>query len=191
MKRKRGRFRFSPIRTSSSAPFPLFSGPECEYNQFSMPHGALIYIVALLVAASAALLSGAYAWRFRRTSVGRALAGLMTCALFYALGYALELTSGSLSSMLFWNKIQYLGIALEKGIWYWVHIIYTNAILVIGNAFLVLVWWRSPRPRRRQAAILVAGSARRTSTISSGGRTRRWTRPRSRAAVLSAALTNS
>ena len=188
-----------------------------------MLHGPLPYIVTLLIAAAVALFSGAHAWRLPRTAVGKALTGLMACAVFYALGYAFELASIHLGSMLIWNKFQYIGIsfipffwillcaaysgrdawlrrpvvavlfiislttflldatnpfhhlfyraasvdasgpfpviALEKGIWYWVHVVYTNIMLLIGNAFLVLVWWRSRRTYRRQAAILVAGSA--------------------------------
>ena len=187
-----------------------------------MLHGPLPYIIALLIAAAVAFFSGAYAWRLRRSPVGQALAGLMACATFYALGYAFELASRRLGPMLAWNKFQYVGISfipffwillcarysgrdrwlrrpvlavffafslvtllldatnslhqlfyravsvdasglfpvivLEKGLWYWVHIAYTNIVLLIGNFFLVLVWWRSSRPYRLQAAVLVAGS---------------------------------
>ena len=49
-------------------------------------------------------------------------------------------------------------LILEKGVWYWVHIAYANLAILIGNIFLVQVWSRSPKPYRRQAAVLVLGA---------------------------------
>jgi diguanylate cyclase (GGDEF)-like protein len=182
-----------------------------------VPYFSVLLAVSVL---SAAL--GAYSWRFRRTSAARPFIGLALCTSIYAFGYAFELISGTLDRLLFWNKIQYIGISfipafwillaakysgkdgwltkpvtwalflfsaltlafdvtnslhhlfyvkvsidatgrfplivLEKGPWYWVHIAYMNASVIIGNILLVRTFLRSSAPYRKQTAVMTAGS---------------------------------
>ncbi len=75
------------------------------------------YVFVLLVGAVLSVGDAAYALRFRRTPVARAFIGLAACSALYALGYAFELASGTLGSMLFWNKVQYLGISYIPAFW--------------------------------------------------------------------------
>jgi diguanylate cyclase (GGDEF)-like protein len=75
------------------------------------------YSMLLLIGASLSAAIVLYAWRLRKTTVGPSFVGLMVCMTIYALGYAFELTCGSLSGMLFWNKIQYLGIPFIPALW--------------------------------------------------------------------------
>lgn len=51
-----------------------------------------------------------YAWRNRATRGSHTFAVFMASMTVYVLGYSMELASLDLSTMLFWNKIEYLGI---------------------------------------------------------------------------------
>ncbi|RPI24431.1 MAG: diguanylate cyclase [Chloroflexota bacterium] len=72
-----------------------------QFNFFSL----LILICAALLAAIAG-----YAWRHRATSGARLFSIFILAQALYTLGYSFELASSSLPSMLFWNRIQYVGI---------------------------------------------------------------------------------
>jgi diguanylate cyclase (GGDEF)-like protein len=82
-----------------------------------MSHAFMPATILLLVGATMSASIILYAWRLRRTSVGPAFIGLMLCITIYATGYAFELTCGTLEGMLFWNKIQYLGIPFIPAFW--------------------------------------------------------------------------
>lgn len=183
------------------------------------------YFPYLVVLACSAVISGYLfirTWTLRFAPAGRPFLGLMFCTFFYSIGYAFELTSRNQAGMLFWNKIQYLGISfipvfwilvacrysgrdawlikpvvsvlfflssltflfnltdeahhlfyaatsldtsgpfptliVQGGPWYWVHIIYSNLALLLGNVILISTFRHSQKPYRRQAAIMVAGS---------------------------------
>jgi diguanylate cyclase (GGDEF)-like protein len=49
-------------------------------------------------------------------------------------------------------------IVLEKGPWYWIHIVYMNFALIAGIFLLVGTFMRSPRVYRKQAALMMIGS---------------------------------
>lgn len=61
--------------------------------------------------------------------------GLLSLSLqVYLLGYLLELNVDSLSDMLFWNQVQYLGIPFFPVLWLIVSMLYT------GNGYLLRGW---------------------------------------------------
>ena len=82
-----------------------------------MSHPAAPYMLLLIAGAVLSAANGLYALRFRRAPAAAAFAGLAACSCLYALGYAFELGSGTLARMLFWNKVQYLGIAFIPFFW--------------------------------------------------------------------------
>jgi len=49
-------------------------------------------------------------------------------------------------------------IVLDKGPWYWVHIVYTNLALFGGTILLLGMWRRSASPYRRQSATFLIGA---------------------------------
>jgi diguanylate cyclase (GGDEF)-like protein len=77
-----------------------------------VPYFSVLMAVSILSAAIAA-----YSWRFRKTSAARPFIGLALCTSVYAFGYAFELISGTLERMLFWNRIQYIGISFIPAFW--------------------------------------------------------------------------
>jgi diguanylate cyclase (GGDEF)-like protein len=188
-----------------------------------MTSGCAPYVTVLLAGAVLSVADAVYAFRFRRNPVAMAFIGLSACSALYALGYGLELASGTLDGMLLWNKVQYLGISyipvfwllfavrfsgsqgviskpvlaglfalssltlifdltnglhhfyyrkvsidaagpfpmivLEKGPWYWVNVVYLNLALVAGSYLLAGMFMRSPRSYRKQATLMMIGSA--------------------------------
>ena len=187
-----------------------------------MASGVLPYFIYLIAAFVVTAALAVYSLRFRRTSAAGPFIGLAVCTSLYALGYAFELASSTLGSMLFWNKVQYIGIpfipafwvllaakysgkdgwltkpvvwglfllsattmamdmtnslhhlyyekvsidasgpfpviVLVKGIWYWIHVGYMNAAIIIGNILLIRTFVRSSTPYKKQAAVMTVGS---------------------------------
>mgnify|MGYP000957610203 CR=1 FL=1 len=75
-------------------------------------YGMKFNVLALII-----LLSGIipviitiHAWQHRLTNGARQFTWFMAALTIYNLGYGMELASLDLSTMLFWNKVQYLGI---------------------------------------------------------------------------------
>ncbi|NPV78341.1 MAG: diguanylate cyclase [Anaerolineae bacterium] len=68
--------------------------------------------IAVLVLVSG-IMTGAiavFSWQRRSANGARCFAALMFSVAVYVLGYSMELASSDLTTMLFWSKIQYLGI---------------------------------------------------------------------------------
>ncbi|HAS04931.1 MAG TPA: hypothetical protein DCR71_04160 [Dehalococcoidia bacterium] len=76
-----------------------------------------IYIVALLIAGSINVLTAFYAYQHHNKTGAMAFTALMLAAAVYAFGYAFEIKSTTLSGMLFWSKVQYLGISTIPALW--------------------------------------------------------------------------
>ena len=75
------------------------------------------YALSLIISALISGVTAFYSWR-RRPAPGAALFALLMLAItVWTLGYGLELTCLTLACMLFWIKIEYLGIATLPGIW--------------------------------------------------------------------------
>jgi diguanylate cyclase (GGDEF)-like protein len=49
-------------------------------------------------------------------------------------------------------------IVLDKGVWFWIHIVYTHLALIAGTALLVRMWRKAPSRYRSQAAVLLTGA---------------------------------
>lgn len=58
-----------------------------------------------------------YAWARRRSEIALPFVGLMLATAFYSFGYAFELASTRVAGMLFWTRIEYLGIATIPIFW--------------------------------------------------------------------------
>jgi hypothetical protein len=75
------------------------------------------YILPLFIAGASSILVAYYAWSHRSVSGASALALLALAAGGWAIGYALEIAGGDLSTKVFWAKAQYLGIATVPLLW--------------------------------------------------------------------------
>ena len=110
------------------------------------PYVLLIVIVAVICAAIALT-----AWRRRAAPGATWLAFLMLAMVEWSFGYAMELGSVDLSTIVFWAKVEYLGIVAVSGTWLAFTLQYTGrgqllkprllALLAIEPlTMLVLVW---------------------------------------------------
>jgi len=82
-----------------------------------MQHENVVYIIALFMAGGVTCLISLYAYT-RHTRAGAvAFACLMLATTIYAFGYALELTNTTLPGMLFWIRVEYLGISVLPALW--------------------------------------------------------------------------
>ncbi len=70
-----------------------------------------IYALPLLGSGIFMLFISFWSWRLRETPGAKPLAFLTLAAAVYALGYALEISSTTLPAVLFWLKVEYLGLA--------------------------------------------------------------------------------
>lgn len=61
-----------------------------------------------------------------KSSYAKALGLLSIVLQFYLLGYLMEINSESLRAMIFWNKVQYLGIPFFPALWLTVSMFYTG-----------------------------------------------------------------
>lgn len=61
-----------------------------------------------------------------RSSYAKVLGALSLTLQVYLLGYLMEINTGSLKEMLFWNQIQYFGIPFFPGLWLVVSMLYTG-----------------------------------------------------------------
>jgi diguanylate cyclase (GGDEF)-like protein len=91
-----------------------------------MTNAVAPYVIVLIAASGVSAGMAAAAWRRRRIPVALPFTGLLACTALYSFGYALELASGSLPGMLFWNRIQYLGISFIPAFWMILAIRYTG-----------------------------------------------------------------
>jgi PAS domain S-box-containing protein len=108
-------------------------------------------IVPLSIAGVFSAALGAYAWS-RRSTVGATALALLTLAVAgWSFGYALELSTSSLSAKVLWAKIEYLGIAFVSVAWLGFVLQYTghgkwltprsSALLCIVPVITVLLSW--------------------------------------------------
>jgi N-terminal 7TM region of histidine kinase len=108
---------------------------------------ALSFIIASLIPGITAI----YVWR-RRTAIGAKMFALLMLALtIWTLAYGLELATTTLEEMLFWIKIEYLGIATLPWIWIIFTLQYTrhenwltwrimSLLFIIPGLTLILNW---------------------------------------------------
>lgn len=76
------------------------------------------YIIPLVVAAISSMALTLYAWQRRHTTpAATSFALLMLAVTEWSIGYALELGSTDLATMLFWARIEYLGIVTVPIAW--------------------------------------------------------------------------
>lgn len=73
---------------------------------------------ATLIFGTFLILAGSiYTWRRRPSSVATSVSLLLLLTTFYTLGNAIQLTKTTPTDILFWVKVQYIGIAAIPGLW--------------------------------------------------------------------------
>ncbi|MDN3202590.1 sensor histidine kinase [Algoriphagus sediminis] len=114
---------------------------ELSFNPFSLILLLSGSIVGLLCGYIAFLLKGLVRW----------LALTMLCIAIWGVFYGLELASQNISDMIFWGKLQYIGIALAPAAWLYFTLKYTDyklqrnrplvySLLLIPIVTIILVW---------------------------------------------------
>lgn len=95
----------------------------------------ILWLIAIVMTAF-----GAYASRHRRSSpCAPALVHLLFTLAAYSGGYAAELSSTTLSGMLFWNTFEYLGISFLPTFWILFTARYVNARWITKKRALVIM----------------------------------------------------
>ena len=122
------------------------------------------YAVTLIATALVALLLAGVAFRRRRTFGTPMFIGMMLAVAEWLFGYALELSSNDLAAIVFWAKVEYLGIVIVPLTGFLLPLMYTRRrhwptrrrmllLLIIPTLTLTLVWtneahgliWRAVR----------------------------------------------
>lgn len=182
-----------------------------------------IFSKILILSAIISFICAVIGRKRKQTKGGIYFSLLMLSSAVYSLGYAFQLETKSLPEILFWTKIQYLGIPfipyfwflfalyfvgyekafskkrnlilltipvitvilaltmekhslyyisfsvfeniplgvikIERGVWYWVYQIFSYCLIIAGGLIFISMYYRSPRPYRRQAITALIGSA--------------------------------
>jgi len=79
---------------------------------------SLAYTVLLVSAGILELLLAFHGWKNRRSTTGFTFCGLMLASAIYTLSTAFEINSVTLKGILFWNKIEYVGISFIPTLWF-------------------------------------------------------------------------
>lgn len=77
----------------------------------------IFYVILLLIGSLAAAFLGVYAWQRRQSNGLIAFVWLALAAAEWSAGYALELISHNLPAIVFWAKLEYLGIVTLPVAW--------------------------------------------------------------------------
>ncbi len=77
-----------------------------------------LVILPLIIAVLSSLAVAVYAWRHRHLAGARPLAWLMAAAAEWSVFYALEVLTGSITTKIIWDKIEFLGIVVIPVAWY-------------------------------------------------------------------------
>jgi diguanylate cyclase (GGDEF)-like protein len=83
-------------------------------------------VILLFISGFTCLLLSFYSFKFRSSRLARYFFFLSFAAAIYAFGYGLELSSRTLGDMLFWSKIQYIGIPFLPALMMLIAITYTR-----------------------------------------------------------------
>ena len=181
-----------------------------------------IYSKILILSALISVITAILGFKRKHTKKVFQFPLLMIAAAVYSFGYAFQLDTKSYSEILFWTKIQYLGIpflpffwfifalyftgyerwitvkrvvilliiplitfilaltmgkhslyyisfstidsiplgviSIQKGAWYWIHQVYAYILIISGCVLFVSMYFKAPRPYRRQAVTALVGS---------------------------------
>jgi PAS domain S-box-containing protein len=109
------------------------------------------FITPLIIAGLLSSVLAIYAWHRRDVPGAPPLAALMAAVALWSLGYGVELSSTTLPAILFWAKIEYVGIVAVSVAWLLFALRYTQRdrlitnltlppLIVMPAATLLLVW---------------------------------------------------
>jgi diguanylate cyclase (GGDEF)-like protein len=119
-----------------------------------MMTSSIPFTIGLVAAAAFTGLLAVYAFRFRTTPSAGPLGWMMLACSLYSLGYAFELASSTLQNMLFWSRVQYLGISFIPALWLLFILTYcgretwltpvTKAVLLSLSGLTLIFHWTNP-----------------------------------------------
>lgn len=84
------------------------------------------YTIPLIVASVVSIALGIYIWGYRPSTRGRITSIVILANSWWMLTYALELAGADLSTKVFWDKLQYLGIVVVPTGWFIYTLFYTG-----------------------------------------------------------------
>ncbi len=102
------------------------------FNAYSLP---LFFSGLLLLGLSY------WTYQYKETAGAKAFALLLISVAIYTLGYALETSSQDLTHMIFWLRIQYLGLAPISGLMFLFALGYTHRTLPAPKASLIILFF--------------------------------------------------
>jgi len=121
------------------------------------------YAPPLMLAALVSFFLALYALRKRPASLALIFAMMMFAVSIWALGYAFELGSTTLQSLLFWAKVEYIGIVSGPPTALLLVLVYTGrlqwlfsrnlALLTIIPCITLLLCWTNDRSARPDLAL--------------------------------------
>jgi len=77
-----------------------------------------LWISVLLIASVMNAFFAVYAWHHRRSKIGAIpYIGIVLSLTFYSLGYAFEINSSTLEGVIFWLRVEYLGVSFFPALW--------------------------------------------------------------------------
>ena len=95
----------------------------------------IVFICAIMV-----IMIAIYTWQHRTTNGARVFSVFMLSMAVYILAYSFELSSLNLSMMLFWNKIEYIGILSFPTMYLWFTCLFTGNSSWINKRNLVFLF---------------------------------------------------
>ena len=100
-----------------------------------------VYIVALIIAGGINGLLAIHAYLHRIKSGATCFACLMLTTVVYAFGYAAEIAQTTLPAMLFWLKVEYIGIAPLPALWIIVAIQYVGRVRWLTRSVIAALFF--------------------------------------------------
>lgn len=99
------------------------------------------YLILLLLASVMNVFLIGYAYYYRRRKSGvTAYVALVIAITFYTFGYLMEILSGSLAGVLFWLRVEYLGVSFFAALWLVMVLQYTGYDRWLTKPALVAVF---------------------------------------------------
>lgn len=81
-----------------------------------------------------------YIFSKTRTSYRKAFSALVLCISIYLFGYLMIINNNNLQELIFWNKIQYLGLPFISVLWLIVALLYTKTVSTLSKRLVILLF---------------------------------------------------
>ncbi|NLY53973.1 MAG: diguanylate cyclase [Firmicutes bacterium] len=96
-----------------------------------------LYLVFAIILAQ---FSSAYFFSKGKASYRKAFSALVFCISIYLFGYLMIINSNNLQEMIFWNRVQYLGLPFISVLWLTVALLYTRTIYSLKPRMALLLF---------------------------------------------------